>query len=75
MRLNKLYQISPRRGGILAVKRVNSYYYRRQKKQEKKLHQISYIRYPLEEGVFWLSKGSILITIADRKNKRKSETK
>ena len=30
---------------------------------------------PLEEGVFWLSKGSILITIADRKNKRKSETK
>ena len=33
---NKLYQISPLRGGILAVKRVNSYYYRRQKKQEKK---------------------------------------
>ncbi len=29
---DKLYQISPRRGGILAVKRVNSYYYRRQKK-------------------------------------------
>jgi hypothetical protein len=36
VRPNKLYQISPRRGGILAVKRVNSYYYRRQKKQEKK---------------------------------------